>query len=447
MSTTPTDEGDPAMLPAPADSTTSLLDLPDELLTRIFDLAFEASVAVRPSRNTFGQHDNRLGTGYFTLNRRLYRLCRPRFLRRLALPSDYSVVEEGLAELLLHRNITGNVQKLAANFRRLDAHLIDVALVHFPKLERLALYFDTVSPMLAASLSTLNSLRHLALYRTHDPDSEVSSTLDLATSAPSVRCLFVHLEGTDVGNSLESTVSGLDRLESLELRLKSGGVSDESIPWSTLRTLRIRADKYSLIGGDPLLTSLRKACISDELADTRLPLRHFASNYTSLTSRAPNTGTPQHMLRLLSLLSKHASLEELEMPFLVETPPSLAPPGGLPSVRTLKLRAVMTSTKDAGRQDRFGPLFRLLGIFPNLQRLDVKSALPSSFWPRQAMTQSECALKCPEFFALLHVLHDTAIVEIRVDWAQDLYEVRWRREAGSAEWWSERYRLYGSSTW
>ncbi|GAA6054343.1 hypothetical protein NBRC10513_006472 [Rhodotorula toruloides] len=60
-------------------------------------------------------------------------------------------------------------------------------------------------------------------------------------------------------------------------------------------------------------------------------------------------------------------------------------------------------------------------------------------WPTTVTTKSECALKYPPVFALLHLLSETKIIDFRVRWPKEQKELRWTRILGDAEWDNERF--------
>ncbi|BGP01591.1 hypothetical protein JCM10021v2_005296 [Rhodotorula toruloides] len=91
------------------------------------------------------------------------------------------------------------------------------------------------------------------------------------------------------------------------------------------------------------------------------------------------------------------------------------------------------------REESLKALYTLLGSFPALERLILSLNSFPACWPTTVTTKSECALKYPPVFALLHLLSETKIIDFRVRWPKEQKELRWTRILGDAEWDNERF--------
>ncbi|BGO93165.1 hypothetical protein NBRC10512_007584 [Rhodotorula toruloides] len=436
---TSTEEADAAMSPAPAKSPTSLLDLPDELLARIFEFTTRDKRLWLPRPKGASRQDIDM-LNPVRLNRRIRRICRPSVLR-VTIPHDDDGVR--LARILADRESRCSVVDLAIALYG-TARLPFVSLAGFTNIRTLEIVFNTLSPEILMGLSSLSHLVSLELlggnlsYR----DADAEEPLDLRL-AGSVRRLVVSRWEWSVyaeGNPRDAVI-GLGQLETLDVKVNERFALDDTLPWRTLRELAVRSEPSLQAGVEDFLDGLDAACTAN--TPSRLPLRRLTLDFP-LAKRPQDGFSHVELVKVLSSLAQ-TDVEELalqRLPLILADEEALS----LPSVEWLALHELeYTVEGDEWQRTALGDLPTILSFFPNLRRLDVEKAEDSNPWPYQAVDNLECARDFPTFFALLYLLAcQTEVTEIRIHEDRYSREVRWTREPEETEWSCEQYEL---ETW
>ncbi|BGP01592.1 hypothetical protein RTBOTA2_005608 [Rhodotorula toruloides] len=425
----------------------SLLDLPDELLVRIFDfVAQRLSIADEEDGGSYP----RLVTGYMLVCQRIYTLCRYRLFRDVDLPEDPEQMTAALARIVFRPDIAQQITRLAFHTTKnnpLEHSMLSLS----PNVTELDLRAPALYPALSKSLTSLKHLHTLAIAL---PDGEYEGLdfihyIDLQLDAPMVRHLTIELPGSGGHETLGLIVTGAERLETLEMRLEGQVDLDEATPWLSLRSLTIRGQS-GITDVNEFVDSLEEACRSaksDEQGPSTLPQRHLALDLPIAVSGASNREFDEsNAIKLFELLGDEAlgKLEELDLRFFYNPLRSLE--GRVPSVRVLRLHNISLERNPYAGEDRnhnrLETLYRFLTIFTNLKRLELDPQNTGPCWPAAVGSSLLCAIRHPEFFALLHVLQSTTkITEVRLRPFRTKIELRWTREEGGQEWQCERYKF------
>lgn len=237
----------------------SLLDLPDELLVRIFDfVAQRLSIADEEDGGSYP----RLVTGYMLVCQRIYTLCRYRLFRDVDLPEDPEQMTAALARIVFRPDIAQQITRLAFHTTKNNS-LEQSMLSLFPNVTDLDLRAPALYPALSKSLTSLKHLHTLAIAL---PDGEYEGLdfihyIDLQLDAPMVRHLTIELPGSGSHETLGLFVTGAERLETLEMRLEGQVDLDEATPWLSLRSLTIRGQS-GITDVNEFVDSLEEACRS-----------------------------------------------------------------------------------------------------------------------------------------------------------------------------------------
>ncbi|PRQ71594.1 hypothetical protein AAT19DRAFT_9709 [Rhodotorula toruloides] len=423
-----------------ANPPTSLLDLPDELILRIFERL--AHTRFWPERSFIG---------YISLNRRVYCLCQHLLFYDVVLPDDEESREYVLAKLLVRQETLPLARFLDTTYDERTTTLEHAILASFTNITHLSLQTEAVSSVLRRAIRSLRHL-HTLSYRFQGAYL-AGNEIDLRKDAPLVRHLIVRLPETSDHRTIGDLVKGLGQLETLELELEqfAGGL-DDRVPWSKLRSVVIRSEHMIDAGGEEfvqsLMRSVGRARVRGDDLDRFFLLRRVVLDFpVDCTDNDGSTFSHDDFLDTLRVLAA-TFVDTLELRGLPTTflpqPLNLS----MPSVRHLVLHDVVmhrptrVTRLDRGdrlREESLKALYTLLGSFPALERLILSLNSFPACWPTTVTTKSECALKYPPVFALLHLLSETKIIDFRVRWPKEQKELRWTRILGDAEWDNERF--------
>ncbi|BGP33613.1 hypothetical protein JCM10296v2_005424 [Rhodotorula toruloides] len=184
---------------------------------------------------------------------------------------------------------------------------------------------------------------------------------------------------------------------------------------------------------------------SRERGHSSPPLQHLALDLPlSVSGASRDAFNESSTIELFKLLGDNAfgNLNELDLRYFNNPLHSLE--GTLPSVRILRLHNI-TLERDPYRRESKYPnhletLYHLLAIFNNLERLELDPQSPGACWPAAFGSHLLCAIRNPEFYALLHVLQSTTnVVEVRLRATWAPHQLRWTLAEGGREWQCEVY--------
>ncbi|GAA5856051.1 hypothetical protein JCM8547_002957 [Rhodosporidiobolus lusitaniae] len=408
----------------------SLLDLPEELLSAIFDQLYQ----VLRSHRLMNRSGILVPVAYLFLNKRLYHLVRPLWFRHFSVPYGHPENDEWLSRLARH----GDVHGLVASF--------DMEISwHFPSLQVsiLALLVNLNSLTLSygnededgdwtASISTelleaLKQLKHLRNFRiVTSPTFE--DEIDFDRSFPSLLHLDVQSQDT-----LQPflAVNG-PFLRKLTFRLGEHEDEDQELllPWSRVDEIELRPDEGVQLHGDMFIAGLTRARGEEDSSFFDIPLKRLSLRFPALQSPktdAPREFNQKHVLLILEQLQGASHLERLDFAN-VDSFEWQKPTFHVDSVRVVSLSGSFRLHKT----DYLSRLHSFLSTFPFLRVFTLEGFTLSSMHPQTAQAISplstvELALRYPALTALFVVLRSTEVLELRFRGMDEKREMRWTR--------------------
>ncbi|GAA6038109.1 hypothetical protein JCM8097_007550 [Rhodosporidiobolus ruineniae] len=373
----------------------SLLDLPDELLSAVFDQVYHT---VRAEK-TEEKDGIPVSTSQILVNKRIYHLARPLWFHHLS-STEYCALDRHLAHLDFHRDTGLYVESLAVGLPWVSTSFFILLLSFLPNLRRLVIR-DTraehsdnprsFSSTALSALKTLKSLQHLSIHSVDD--------------------LFC---GHDVNFGAD-----FPALHSLEVAHNNH-----------LCTIA-RLHDLTLFSG--LLPSRAP-----------LPLAHLHFNFPCLDHCDPEDGifSQEHFWGILASVD-HSKLEHLEISHF---PAHLGLSDNdftVDTVRSITLRG----PNKLWSSNNLHALSLFLATFPNLHTLrlehfqfsNILSPGPAVYAQRGLV---DLATLLPILCALVTHLQSTTVTELQCLDAEGSQEVRWTRPSPDENFKSQLWHLW-----
>ncbi|GAA5822328.1 hypothetical protein JCM11251_006302 [Rhodosporidiobolus azoricus] len=402
-----------------APSTTSLLDLPDELLVHVFDQLWQALRSAKES-SPIGIP---VPLRQILISKRIFSLARPLWFRHLIMPSDGDDLDRYLGQILKRPDIYHFIQSLRTEHPYAFPYVHATVVGLLTNLSSLTISFREASAAygidipypeeLISTVGRLIYLRHVRIVGFDDQEPFLASQL------PSL----AHLDVEDaqlLEFYLDTSRPGL-----AELTLRTGTPGAADIPWETIRTLRLAPRGGSAVENPQLLLSQLEL----DLGKT-LPLRYLILNFT-----CTQTGFTQgvhgscfnasHLRNMLDLLQQ-AQLERLDLGYVYSLDWS-------PS--EIKLFS-----------GRFPALYSFLAMFPSMYHLLIEGFTFSDEEPQSAeafsaLSTVSLAVQHPAFSAFLVVLTASSVCDFRFRAMGETKELRYTRASSEDKFEAECWTL------
>ncbi|BGP17960.1 hypothetical protein JCM10213v2_006008 [Rhodosporidiobolus nylandii] len=373
----------------------SLLDLPDELLDKIFRLLYAS-----------------------------------------LLPEDLSDVPNGLAVPVSHTLITKRIHRVALPIWLSAMCGGTESSLAAPRRRTLSISFadddDYLPPSFLRMLRCLVNLHRLDI--ANYPDVE-HLDLDIARDVPSLRILSV--SGLDISSQVFK--GRLDSLSQLILRTSRPGTFQRV--WPSVPHLTFAPESGDFNEADNFLSLLKSAAtshLSPFLHTTRVS---FSARTTKPVSNDIQRFTCTHLYAILELL-RSSPVEHLDL-FFVDSLDWAAHGAAFPSLRVLTLTGSCKLYKEA----TLAHLPSLFTLFPSLESLHLcgfafsaTAGEPASFSPT-APHAVPFILRFPTLVATVVFLASTGLLEFRCRITDGKRELRWTRRSREDEFECEGWTL------
>jgi hypothetical protein len=229
----------------------SLLDLPDEILSHVYDDVYHS---LRTSAR-YSAVGTCVSLSPILVNKRIFRIVKPLFFQHLTFPRSQEAGDTFLGDLLEHREVHNNVVSVRL-FLSTDFPVQQmVALSFLPNIARLDIDvpedFAEIPRRVTAALKKLKQLRHLTMLSYADDFEDRTFSID--NDLPSLQTLDM-----DSMTMVDSVVRrGATRVQRFINR--NDDVSSFALP-STIHTLEFRPDDAFLEDGDGVVARFKQLC-------------------------------------------------------------------------------------------------------------------------------------------------------------------------------------------
>ncbi|GAA6038058.1 hypothetical protein JCM8097_007522 [Rhodosporidiobolus ruineniae] len=423
--------------PAPRHSR-SLLDLPDELLSNVFEQVYH-TVRAETSEETNGIP---VPTSQIRINKRIYHLARPLWFRHFT-SLNYWQLDRRLSSLCRQRDSSAMIQSAKIEFPWHFSDLFALILVDvLPNLVSLTITFDQeeeggegfdqeIPASFSDALRSLGRLEHLRI--------DINNTF------------------ADRQFRLDEALPGLRRFEAIDTSVLTTAAS--SLSHFTLfdlvhpehyepviraaRSLEIRPRTGFLMFGDEFERVFRQVTEKHH-ASSLHPLERLHLNFDCFSLPAAGQAFgPNHLYRTLSAL-QNSCLRRLELSQMPATPRMKPADFTLERVRTLVLRG----SSEMYHSTSLMEFSDFLVIFPQLEQLVLEgfsfsaisgNAYASAFF---RLDTAGTAIFRPILVAFLVYLGTTSVLDFRYRLEGERVEVRWTRTSRKEEFRKELWHLW-----
>ncbi|GAA5898373.1 hypothetical protein JCM6882_000139 [Rhodosporidiobolus microsporus] len=383
---------------------TSLLDLPDELLTHIYDEVYRSQ---RPQERREDMVSGILvSLDSVRVNKRIFNLARPVWFQHLGFPRGLKL-DNFLAELISHAEVHTIVHCIVTPLPYSFPALHSSVIRSLSNLTSLTLSFPrpldgtqstyTIPISLTAAFRALSRLEHLKIVSQPRLTFEDTS-FSLNGDMPTLRRLDID----NVVSLSDPIFDGATLLRSLTLRDK--GIAPRSIPWATVVSLQI------------------------------LP---------GASETIEDQSTRQQFEALLFVLQE-SKLERLDVGCETDICWESSDVS-LPSVRVLSIEGYVQLQE----RNNLPNLWSFLSVFPSLSILHLRSISFSSdcliVGTLAELDPVILLLTHPSLAALLAALRTTTVLTLRISDEDDPVDMRWTRCSREEDFVGQKWMLGGEN--
>ncbi|GAA6038112.1 hypothetical protein JCM8097_007552 [Rhodosporidiobolus ruineniae] len=399
---------------------TTLLNLPDELLVQVFDGIDHGALTGR----TEYTHGGPNATSPILVNKRIYRLARPFWFRRLRIPGNSTDRDAYLDKLIVDKDVHPFVESAELDMYDITKHepLLTTGFSLFYNLVSLTISFfygdANMSTALTGALAKLTALRHLRL---DDCDGLEDPDFSFDKKVPSLRHLDIAWS-----EGIHQILDGVSQLTHLTVRTyELVDVGSVPIPWTTLRHLTLKPEA-NFEGADDLLATFQ-AALNKVPRIEEFPLERLTFDFYA--TQSPDDGFDRtHLLALLEDL-RQSQLRQLD--FLMAHDFEDWPKTALKveSVKVLRLQG----SYDLHEAVNLPGLFAFLAMFPSLTTLSMRdfhfSDPPEPVASLAQLSSLDLVLRQPVLNSLLTALSTTATLNFRYSQSGCSEELQWTRQS------------------
>ncbi|GAA6038070.1 hypothetical protein JCM8097_007531 [Rhodosporidiobolus ruineniae] len=403
----------------------SLLDLPDELLVQVFNQVYHT---VRAENLTDEKDGIPVPTSHIRINKRLYRLARPLWLRHLTSRST-GAMDRQLLHLYQHREDGLLILSAELDYPWKFPSVFTILIDLLPNLVTLTVhsgrlpggrYASGAPSSVTVALASLRHLRHLVVPAWYFGDT----AFDFSSAFPALRTLKM------------SDAQDMSTLPSPTPRVVLYALSSPQHWVPVFRT----AHQLSLVPweggvyphGPRIVEAFAEAVeLQSQLPSAILPLEALSFHFPCLSHSElfiPDVFAPLHLFQTLEILqdSNLRRLEFSQVPHIIAWEP-----------KSLRLESAAQQT-----------LGYFLATFPNLRTLCLEgfqySAAPEDQFARIIfpLDTSDPFFCFPSLLTLLAHLRSTSVTELRLRGNEERYEIRWTRRAREEDFEKELWHLW-----
>ncbi|BGP17972.1 hypothetical protein JCM10213_003979 [Rhodosporidiobolus nylandii] len=393
----------------------SLLDLPDELLEKVFRLLY---ASLLPEDLSDTPNGLAVPVSHILVTKRIHRVALPIWLSAMCGGTESSLAAL-LANLSEDRAKAVHVRQLKVCLPKVSS-LTSHAISTLSNLSSLSISFtdnNYLPPSFVRMLRCLVNLRHLDI--ADYPAGPLD--LDIARDVPSLRVLSVL--GLDISSQVFK--GRLDSLSHLILRTTMPDGLDRV--WPSVPHLTLAPEDGDYDDAGDFLSLLEHATTSDPSPFLRTRRVSFKARTTRLVSNDTRLFTCTHLHASLELL-RSSPVEHLDL-FFVDSLDWAVYPAAFPSLRFLTLDGSCKLYEEAN----LTYLPSLFTLFPSLESLHLRGFAFSptagesaslSLTPPHAVP---FALRFPFLAAMLSYLASMGLLNFRCRTGDGRRELRWTR--------------------